>query len=301
MKNLIYLLLALPLLFTSCSNEDMATSEESVQVSFCAEIPQPMGTRASSTLSVDKVYCAVFENGVEIKNLRQNIDIVESQSIIFAPRLIKGRTYDVVFWAMKEGSYNVDNLSQIYRVRVEGKPEVDYDAFTATRKITVESSETIDVTLTRPLAQLNIGVTEDDWNAVVALGQTPFSTSISYVSIDAFNALTGGLPTMNPGSITRTVPASGTFDVESTTYNSLGSFYVFVDGTTENSLLDIYFTIKDRSEDESENVIRSNVQIVNVPIQRNYKTNIVGGLLTGTITYNISLGGFADEDKNQTL
>ncbi|MBO7278422.1 MAG: hypothetical protein J6U70_02340 [Bacteroidales bacterium] len=294
MKNLIYLLLALPLLFTSCSNEDMATSEESVQVSFCAEIPKPMGTRASSTLSVDKVYCAVFENGVEITNLRQNIDIVESQSIIFAPRLIKGRTYDVVFWAMKEGSYNVDNLSQIYRV--EGKPEVDYDAFTATTNITVESSEIIAVTLTRPLAQLNIGVTEEDWNAVVALGQTPASTSISYESYDAFNALTGGL-TRNYRSITRTAPASGTFDVGSTTYKSLGSFYVFVDGTTEKSLSDIEFTIKDGSGKD----IRSDVQIVHVPIQRNYKTNIVGGLLTGSITYNISLGEFADQDKNQTL
>jgi hypothetical protein len=72
-----------------------------------------------------------------------------------------------------------------------------------------------------------------------------------------------------------------------------------VDGTTEKSLTHIEFTIKDGSV--SEKVIRSNVQIVNVPIQRNYKTNIVGGLLTGTITYNISLGGFEDQDKNQTL
>ena len=224
----------------------------------------------------------------------ETIAITDPADIHFSPRLIKGRTYDVVFWAMKEGSYNVDNLSQIYRV--EGKPEVDYDAFTATTKITVESSETIAVTLTRPLAQLNIGVTVDDWNAVVALGQTPASTSISYESYDAFNALTGGL-TRNYGSITRTAPASGTFDVGSTTYKSLGSVYVFVDGTTEKRLSDIEFTIKDGSG----NVIRSDVQIVNVPIQRNYKTNIVGGLLTGTITYNISLGGFADEDKNQTL
>ena len=82
-----------------------------------------------------------------------------------------------------------------------------------------------------------------------------------------------------------------------TTYLSLGSFYVFVDGTTEKSLLEIKFTI----EDESENVIRSNVQIVHVPIQRNYKTNIVGGLLTGTITYNILLGEFEDEDINKDI
>ncbi len=267
---------------------------ETVVVNLCPEIPGMMATRAVNDLTVNKLVCAVFDEDQEIV-VSETIAITDPADIHFSPRLIKGRTYDVVFWAMKEGSYNVDNLSQIYRV--EGKPEVDYDAFTATTKITVESSETIAVTLTRPLAQLNIGVTEDDWNAVVALGQTPASTSITYESYDAFNALTGGLLMRNYGSITRTAPASGTFDVGSTTYKSLGSFYVFVDGTTETSLSDIMFTIKDGSGDN----IRSNVQIVNVPIQRNYKTNIVGGLLTGTITYNISLGGFADEDKNQTL
>lgn len=297
MRKLFYLLLVMPLFFASCSKVEGTDAAEEVVVNLCPEIPGMMATRAAEELTVNKLVCAVLDENQEIV-VSETKDITDPEDIHFSPRLIKGRTYDVVFWAMKEGSYNVDNLSQIYRVRVEGKPEVDYDAFTATRKITVESSETIDVTLTRPLAQLNIGVTEDDWNAVVALGQTPASTSISYESYDAFNALTGGL-TRNYGSITRTAPALGTFDVGSTTYMSLGSFYVFVDGTTEKRLSDIEFTIKDGSV--SEKVIRSNVQIVNVPIQRNYKTNIVGGLLTGTITYNISLGGFEDQDKNQTL
>lgn len=292
MKKIIYVLFVLPWILVSCSQDAAQGVEESVEVNFSTAIPGQINTRATD-LSVNQLVCAVFDEDQEIV-VSETIAIADPANIHFSPRLIKGRTYNVVFWAMKEGSYNVDNLSQIYRV--EGKPEVDYDAFTATTKITVESSETIGVTLTRPLAQLNIGVTVDDWNAVVALGQTPASTSITYESYDAFNALTGGL-TRNYGSITRTAPASGTFDVGSTTYKSLGSFYVFVDGTTEKRLSDIKFTIKD----ESGNDIRSNVQIVNVPIQRNYKTNIVGGLLTGTITYNISLGGFADQDKNQTL
>ena len=69
----------------------------------------------------------------------------------------------------------------------------------------------------------------------------------------------------------------------------------------EKSLNDFSYTVYTVVDDNELKVIRSNVQIRNVPIQRNYKTNIVGGLLTGTITYNISLGGFADQDKNQTL
>lgn len=295
MKKLFYISLALSFFFASCSKVEGTDAAEEVVVNLCPEIPGMMATRAAEDLTVNKLVCAVFDEDQKIV-VSETMAITDPEDIHFSPRLIKGRTYDVVFWAMKEGSYNVKNLPEIYRV--EGKPEVDYDAFTATTNIKVDNSVTVPVTLTRPLAQLNIGVTEEDWNAVVALGQTPASTSISYVSYDAFNALTGGL-TRNYGSITRTAPALGTFDVGSTTYMSLGSFYVFVDGTTEKRLSDIEFTIKDGSVNG--NVIRSNVEIVNVPIQRNYKTNIVGGLLTGTITYNISLGGFEDQDKNQTL
>lgn len=295
MKKVFYISLALSFFFASCSKEAGNGLTETVVVDLCPEIPGMMATRAAEELTVNKLVCAVFDEDQEIV-VSETVAITDPADIHFSPRLIKGRTYDVVFWAMKDGNYDVSDLPVIVRSSNGSPNEADYDAFTATTNIKVDNSVTVPVTLTRPLAQLNIGVTEADWNAVVALGQTPASTSISYESYDAFNALTGGL-TRNYGSITRTAPASGTFDVGSTTYKSLGSFYVFVDGTTETSLTNIKFTIKDRSGDD----IRRDVQIVNVPIQRNYKTNIVGGLLTGTITYNISLGGFADQDKNQTL
>ena len=103
MKKLIYLLLAMPLLFTSCSKDEGMASEETVQVSFSTELPKRIGTRAGTTdLNVNKVVCAVFEDGEEISSLREVITIQEGEDIVFAPRLIKGRTYDVVFWAMKD-------------------------------------------------------------------------------------------------------------------------------------------------------------------------------------------------------
>lgn len=73
-------------------------SEESVQVSFSTELPKRIGTRAGTgDLNVNKVVCAVFEDGEEISTLREVITIQEGEDIVFAPRLIKGRTYDVVF------------------------------------------------------------------------------------------------------------------------------------------------------------------------------------------------------------
>ena len=78
MKRLIYLLLAMPLFFTSCSKDEEMVSEESVQVSFSTELPKRIGTRASTTdLNVNKVVCAVFEDGEEIGTLREVITIQE--------------------------------------------------------------------------------------------------------------------------------------------------------------------------------------------------------------------------------
>lgn len=299
MKNLIYLLLALPLLFTSCSNEDLATSEESVQVSFCAQIPQTMGTRASSTLSVDKVYCAVFENDVEISTLRQDIDVVEGQSIVFAPRLIKGRTYDIVFWASKAGAYDVTDLTAITRTTGSAATESDFDAFTAHIDVFVSNdNQPKPIVLTRPLAQLNLGVTPEDWDGVASVStfnMTPTNITISLTGKDTFNALTG-LATGEDKSISYNLPVSGSeFTVEEKSYKNIAMCYVLPDAQKEN--FDITYSIYDQNS----KAIRSNVVINAVPLQANYKTNVVGGLLTGVVTYNITLQTEYDNTENKEI
>ena len=299
MKNLIYLLLALPLLFISCSNDDIATIEETIQVSFCAEIPQPMGTRASSTSSVDKVYCAVFENGVEISALRQAIDVIEGQSIEFAPRLIKGRTYEIVFWASKEGAYDVTDMTEITRATNNTAAESNFDAFTAHVEVCVNNNnQSTPIVLTRPLAQLNLGVTQADWDGVASestFNMIPTNITISLTGKDTFNALTG-LATGEESSISYNLSVSGNeFTVEEKSYKNIAMCYVLPSAGKEN--FDITYSIYDKDND----AIRSNVVINAVPLQANYKTNVVGGLLTGVVTYNITLQTEYDNTENKEI
>ena len=297
MKNLIYLLLLLPLLLTSCNNADMVTREETVLVSFCAEIPEMMGTRAGSDLTVDKVYCAVFENGEELNDLRKEITIEDGTPIVYAPRLVKDRTYDVVFWASKEGSYDVTDMTQIVRSVSGPANESDYDAFTATDQIIVQNAIAKPITLTRPLAQLNIGITEADWNAVSGtFVQTPSSISITYNEKDIFNALTGSAVS-SYSDITRTSACSGSLTVDGVTYRQLGTFYVLM-AEEEQKTINLKYSVYDTSDQP----IRSDVDIIHIPVQRNFKTNIVGGLLTGTISYGISISeGFSNTEHNNEL
>ena len=289
--------MALPLCFTSCSNDDAVVGDETVAVSFCAELPQMMGTRVESTSDVDKVYCAVFENGNEIVHLRTEIDITSGQGISFVPRLIKGRTYRVAFWASKEDAYNVSNFKSI--TRNAGFTEVDYDAFTAvTDPITVEGSHTIGVTLRRPIAQLNMGVTEADWSCLTQkFGMTPSTITLTIDGKSAFNALTGSAVGESQ-PITYNLGVTGDALVcNDVTYHNIAMCYILAEAemVTTNITYSIY--------DESANPIRQDVQIIHVPIQRNYKTNVVGGLLTGQVTYNIAFEDnfLTDGDHNKEI
>lgn len=294
MKNLFYLLLTIPFFLAACSNEDLTASEETVEVSFIAQIPQPMGTRASSTLSVDKVYCAVFENGVEITNLRQEIDVVEGQPIVFSPRLIRGRIFDIVFWASKAGAYDVTNMTAI--VRAAGSTaEQDFDAFTAHTQVLVNNNQSTPIVLTRPLAQLNMGVTTEDWNAVTGtFGVTPTTISISLTGKDTFNALTGWAEGEDK-PISYNLSVSGSeFTVDGKTYKNIAMCYVLTDA----QICDIKFSINDQNGD----VIRSNAEIYAIPLQANYKTNVVGGLLTGVVKYTISMEtDYNDTENNKDI
>ena len=300
MKRLIYLLLAMPLFFTSCSKDEEMVSEESVQVSFSTELPKRIGTRASTTdLNVNKVVCAVFEDGEEIGTLREVITIQEGEDIVFAPRLIKGRTYDVVFWAMKDKNYNVNDMTAITRASETTAAESDFDAFTESVEVEVTGSKSETVTLKRPLAQLNLGVTLDDWNAVASeetFGMKPTKMIITLTGKDTFNALTGAT-TGEDKEVTYTLDVSGEDLVAGDeTYKSIAMCYVYPDAGQEN--IDITYTINDQDND----VIREDVTIQNIPLENNYRTNVVGGLLTGTITYTITFEkDFNTTENNATI
>lgn len=300
MKKLIYLLLAMPLLFTSCSKDEGMASEETVQVSFSTELPKRIGTRAGTTdLNVNKVVCAVFENGAEISTLREVIDIQDGEDIVFAPRLIKVRTYNVVFWAMKDDNYDVDDMTAITRASGATAAESDFDAFTESVEVEVTGSKSETVTLKRPLAQLNLGVTSDDWNAVASdetFGMTPTKMVITMTGKNTFNALSG-TAIGEDTEVTYTLDVSGEDLVAGDeTYKSIAMCYVYPDAGQEN--IDIMYTIYDQNNE----VIREDVTIQNIPLENNYRTNVVGGLLTGTITYTITFEkDFNTTENNETI
>ncbi|MBQ8773152.1 MAG: hypothetical protein IJZ17_01580, partial [Muribaculaceae bacterium] len=256
MKKTIYLLLAMPMLLTSCDSDDIVMSDEAVEVRFCAELPEGVMSRAGE-LAVDKVVCTVFEDGKEITNLRQSITVGGS-SIVYSPRLIKGRNYDVAFWAMKGSSYNVDDMTAIVRSDDSGLTEADFDAFTAHESIEVTNALEKPITLVRPLAQLNVGITSEDWNAAVNnFNMTPTTMKIATTGKNTFNALTGKA-VGNDAAITYTVTVPGTdMTAKGVTYKQLAMCYIMTDAKETSTTADMTYSVYDQAG----KAIRENVTV----------------------------------------
>ena len=91
--------------------------------------------------------------------------------------------------------------------------------------------------------------------------------------------------------------AESIITVNSKEYKQLGMFYILMSQATK-STVDIELSVTDTNSE----VIRSGVSIDFIPIQRNYKTNVVGGLLTGSVKYNISIeDAFANDEHKMEL
>lgn len=307
MRKYIYLALALPMMWMSCTCEDVKPDKqegETVEVNFTAQLPQQaplVRSTVSTTDLVDEVVMAVYnESGVEYPLLRDTIelDAAGGGTIMFPLQLIKGRTYHVAFWACKSRYYNLGDMRAIKRSEVSNAAETEFDAFTAHKQITVGEETTViqeTIVLKRPFAKVNVGVNSTDWDAVVNnFGLTPTKTMLLLTDCyNVFDAMTGDV-VGNSADREVVLPSGGDFTCSNgKTYKQLASALILVGGTNEKNLTDVTYSIYD-----AENVSIRSHSISNVPVQTNYNTNIVGDLMTGTVKYVMEFEeAYHPEDK----
>lgn len=283
-KSVLFLLL--PLLFAACTRDD-STAEEIVEFKFNASLPQKVQSRAAGTaLNVNKVVCATFQSGTEITALRRTIDIAEGEPIVYSPRLIKGQRYQVAFWAMKDNAYTVTDMKNITPAAGDysGSPAL-YECFTnSTDEFTVTGNDNVNITLTRPMACINLGTSIADMQAVTDLGYTPTQVTATVSAAGTYNALDKSCGAVRSQTMTRPV-SDGSLSVNGIAYKAIASFMVFTDGSNVSLSYTVYGR-KGASGDTEPLVSQS---IDNVPLGVNKNTNIVGELMTGSVNYSISM------------
>lgn len=322
-KNLFMSMLAIAgmLFATSCSQDELLnepTTGDYVSAKFTIGTSDGIATRATigNGTKADKVACAVYdEKGTELRDLYVIRDVVDMKAT-YEIRLAKGQKYRVAFFAYNStaDAYDVTYLTDIKVKDSQNSNIENRDAFTA--YVDVDATvNTIneDVTLYRPFAQLNLGVDNTEWTDAVKAGVTVAKSKIVVTNVyNQFSAYDNAVvATAEPVTMTfamNTIPTEELevdVDRDGTIANTekfkyLALNYLLVgDAGTEKSLTDVEFVWENSDASKTNN---PTTHFKNIPVQRNYRTNIIGKLLTNPATFNIVIDAdFIDSPENDYI
>lgn len=288
----------------ACAKEPVGGGIEASTVSFTVEVPETTVTTKgiSDASTTDELICQVFLNDgnyTPVPELAQTVPVdVASHKAKVEFSLVKGNKYAFIFWAQASGTdfYNTDDLRSV-KMNVNNvkanEPKMDAFWATATKTATANPSEE-SITLYRALAQVNFGAVLPAQGRVDAVTVTKSTISMTGVP-DTFHPFLGNKSTACEGSVDITFAENATIDenlrVAGVDYSYLATAFVF-SPKLDQKLTDVKatFTISTGKT--------TSVSAPNVPIQGNYRTNILGDLLTVGATFNVTVDAeFKGGDK----
>ena len=310
--NLVFTAVFMLLAVTSCSQEEDFTQSSQQTTSFNISLNGAVGSRAiGKGTYANKLYYEVFMDGGSVDKGEVLFSAGPNHNLDLP--LLNGETYSIVFWAQNSNCsiYNLNNLSEIkvnYDNDVLANQE-SYDAFYNALVNFKADGNTHRVELRRPFAQLNLGT--GDWDKVIVPDDAdPVTvTSVKVEGLaDTFAPFTG--VASNP--VTKTFDYNalpeGTFKVNNKEYKYLSLNYLLVPGKKEPHGTGVY--VAQTNEDKAtlnltfnlkrgDKVLQS-ISVPNAPLQRNWRTNIIGDVLTGT-DFDIEINPDYDEPDYEVL
>ena len=205
--------------------------------------------------------------------------------------LLNDQDYTVLFWANKQGMdyFDLRDLRQVGVKQVASNND-DRDAFCGMDQLAQhDGAQSKTVELKRPFAQINIATLVN----AVDYDINPVSSLVKVKDIPvSYNVFTGE-PVGAEGEVeytVNTVPA-GNLTVNGIDYKKVAMNYALVPATADNSAtVEVYYEIN-----TANGTVKNSIP--NVPVKKNYRTNIIGNLLTSNASYTIELKPGFDEDE----
>ena len=274
--------------FTACSSDEtLVDPSGDGNVTLTVSLPESgPSTRAFSDglTATDLTYAVYLKDSETMVKTQKISNAFTTRQASITLDLVKGKSYDIIFWADNaNGGYTFDastkSVSVDYTAAVTSSDQ--HDAFFNHLSLTVTGPSQENVILYRPFAQINLGTTADDLAA--ALGANGYANLTQALSVktkmpDTLNLLTGETSGETDIVYTAAAPPTGErFPVSG--YEYVGMNYLLVSNSDQPTLIDCSFAFPGSDIPA--------LEVNNVPVQRNYRTNIFGKLFTASSDIHI--------------
>lgn len=295
MKKLMMAVAAFGMLLTSCQNDldFVPTTDENSTVSFAVGTPE-ISTRAySDGATATILQYAVYDAEGNILSDLTETDATINGSTTVKLQLTTGNTYSVIFWAAApQAPYTVDFDAKTMTVDYSAAVSNDEarDAFFKYHTFTVKGAQTETIELKRPFAQLNIGAA--DYAASASAGYTPTQSAVVVKNVySTLNLASGAVSDDVVAEFALAdIKKDETFPVAGNEYLAMNYLLVGADKET----VEVEFSYTDGSNAKTRTV-------GSVPVQRNYRTNIYGKLLTSDVDINVEIEPVYVDDFNWSV
>ena len=281
------------MVLVGCSQNEIGETPSAgnqATVNFSVTAPVSLDTRSfgDGNTATQLRYAVYTEDGTQLADLG-NVGadgaavIMNGRQAQVKLQLVKGNTYKVVFWAEAgDAPYQFDWSDATMTVDAQKLVSSDEkgDAFYNVSEVTVKADAQESVTLRRPYAQLNVGT--NDLAASKAAGFDPTHTSVTLTGVPTTMNLLDGTVS-GSSDVTYTLSARPDADAETfpvSGYTYLNMAYVLM-GDKQTSDVTLKMASDDQGADEHARTFAA------VPLQRNYRTNIYGSLLTNEVDYKV--------------
>lgn len=315
MKKVLFAFASAILALTSCSNEsELLSPNENAGKEVMTTISVGMAPKTRATIDNDGAAANVNRCILEVrtgdsKKVYRHVEVSVDPTTLtatFQLPLVISQTYDFLFWAdnatldpslqkFSDKFYNTQDLTAVKIMDATSGNLDEKDAFfTADHNVTFTGTVPVmEYILTRPFAQVNI-ITNDLKEIKAANDQSlaseelwPAKISVDYTTAfpTQFNVSTG--VASEEKVISRKAEAVYGC-AEAAAYNTLNMDYIFVNEEGGEDTTPFAIT---KAEITSKNgkVITILENEANIPMKRNYRTNIVGSFLTDPQDFKVEV------------
>ena len=323
MKNLLLTIAATALLLTSCQRDELqggSISGEEVTVSISAVVPGDGGAVVKSNDNpgngsdvnrcILEVYLLGGEDGSVTASLYGTRQVVKVENLTAAfedLNLITDQKYRLVLWADHVDDpenglgtdlyYDTENLPSVsYKSGTEYESNEDSrDAFFKVEEFKLDGPEDRTVSLTRPFGQINIITTDYGLIPSTHSDLLPVMVKLAFQSIPTSIDLVNGTVNDMAEVTTSTAVDIAGLDVDGEEDSKQLSFdYILApaEGQTVVSEFTMSFL-----KDDGTTPVAKDYTFENIPVQRNYRTNVSGALLTDRAGVDVKVEPGFDGDE----